>query len=133
MRRSSPECPLLVTRQLTNSAALLMVQKLVSEFREASMANLSDEQIRELLYGRVVEWSLVRQLAPIAELVVKAWLEQSPNSPLARAAVVDQLYVIGRPEEAVAVEEGGQPTPIDETSEENLAWSRCNAERTSNF
>lgn len=117
---------------MTNTEALAVITKLLADVNGA-LATRTEQEVKELLYDRIIGLSLTRQLAPVAELVAKAWLEHSPNSPGARAAVVGQLYVVGRPEEASSVEEGGTPSPVEETSEENLAWSRKNAERTADF
>jgi hypothetical protein len=116
---------------MKNTDALECMLVICQEFMKHK--NSTDLERRRLFADRLIAWALVRQLAPVAEVVAKAWLELSPDSLEAREVLVSHLYTAGRPGEAARIENGGEPEMVDELSEDNLSWSRANAQRSADY
>jgi hypothetical protein len=53
--------------------------------------------------------------------VASAWLESRPTSTSARRLLVGHLVGIGKPDEAVAIENGAEPEEVGTFSEKELA------------
>lgn len=105
----------------------------ISTDLDTATTHAGDAESCARLRARLLAWGLIEQLAPVALLFAKAWLESSPSSEFARPTLVGLLHITGQPAEADWIESGNMPQPFEETSESNLAWSRANSKRSAEY
>jgi hypothetical protein len=99
---------------MTSTDALATVVRLSRQISEGV-----DEHAARQVALELDEWTLSPLLAPVAALIARAWLEQSPASAQARMALVSSLLACGREAEARDIEGGAMPTLLLEDSEED--------------
>jgi len=99
---------------VTNREALNRLVLIITSLRQTS--TLDAAILKELLF----ELNLAPQTEGVAELLVRAQLELSPDDTAIRRMAVGQLVSMGKATEAKRIEDGGAFGPIAEGVQEDL-------------
>ena len=96
---------------MTNSEAMLAIVDALTWLRSA-LRRRTEAEIYERLNDITIDWSLQPELGDVATILVKAWLEQQPESRMARRLLEEHLGGLGQVEELKEIETGGLPRPL---------------------